>query len=133
MHETKIFDNTFSVEMKSKLHVKSISISDEARDRVLFEGNLGKMLEVSFVEGDVLEFIGVNGVLRVAITEEQLRKVLNVAYARARAPFSAAALRLMAASSNPILEASMADSLKRALCSSLCSAQCSISFLSLSL
>jgi len=77
--ETEILEHTFSVEMKSKKHVKSISISDEAHDRVLFEGNLGELLELSFVEGDVLEFVGVNGVLRVAVTEEQLRKALRVA------------------------------------------------------
>jgi hypothetical protein len=72
-------EHSFSVEMRSKRFVKSISISDEAHDRVLFEGNLGGLLELSLVEGDVLEFVGVNGVLRVAVTEEQLRKVLRVA------------------------------------------------------
>ena len=72
-------EHMFSIEMKSKKHVKSISISDEARDRVLFEGNLGGMLELSIVEGDVLEFIGVNGVLRIGITEKQLRKALKTA------------------------------------------------------
>ena len=77
MLETKKIDHMFTVEMKSKKHVKSISISDEAHDRVLFEGNLGELLELSLVEGDVLEFIGGNGVLRVAVTEEQLRETLR--------------------------------------------------------
>ena len=75
----KDIEHSFSVEMKSKRHVKSISISDEAHDRVLFEGNLGELTELSLVEGDVLEFTGVNGVLRVTITEEQLRKTLKAA------------------------------------------------------
>ena len=79
MLEVKILEHTFSVEMKSKRYVKSISISDEAHDRVLFEGNLGELLELSIVEGDVLEFIGVNGVLRIGITEKQLWKALRVA------------------------------------------------------
>jgi DNA-binding protein YbaB len=35
----------FSVEMESKKHVRSISISDEAHDRVLFEGDLGRRAE----------------------------------------------------------------------------------------
>ena len=65
--------------MRSKRYVKSISISDETHDRVLFEGNLGELLELSHVEGDVLEFVGVNGVLRVAVTEEQLLKALKTA------------------------------------------------------
>jgi hypothetical protein len=69
-------EHSFSVEMRSKRFVKSISISDEAHDRVLFEGNLGELVELSLAEGDVLEFIGVNGVLRIDLTEEQLRKIL---------------------------------------------------------
>ena len=70
-------EHTFSVEMKSKKFVKNISISDEAHERVLFEGNLGKLLELALVEGDVLEFIGVNGVLRVGLTGEQLQKAIR--------------------------------------------------------
>lgn len=79
MLEVEVLEHTFSVEMESKRYVKSISISDEAHDRVLFEGNLGELLELSLVEGDVLEFVGVNGVLRVAVTEGQLRKALKTA------------------------------------------------------
>jgi len=71
-------EHTFSVEIKSKKFVKNISISDESHDCVLFEGNLGELLELSLVE-DVLEFIGANGVLRVGLTEDQLRKALKMA------------------------------------------------------
>ena len=71
-------EHTFSVEMKAKKYVKNISISDESHDRVLFEGNLGKLLELTLTD-DVLEFIGVNGALRVGLTEDQLRKTLKQA------------------------------------------------------
>lgn len=77
MREMKNVEHAFSIEMKSKKHVKNISISDEAHDRVLFEGNLGELLDLSLVEGDILEFIGVNGTLRVGLTEEQLRKAIK--------------------------------------------------------
>ena len=70
-------EHTFSVEIKSKKYVKNISISDESHDKVLFEGKLGELLELSLV-GDVFEFIGTNGVLRVGLTEDQLRKVLKL-------------------------------------------------------
>ena len=63
--------------MKSKKHVRSISISDEAHDRVLFEGNLGKLLEVSIIECSALEMIGENGVLRIEIDEDVLQRVLD--------------------------------------------------------
>jgi len=76
MPRVRKMEHSFSVEMRSKSFVKRISISDEAHDRVLFEGNLGELKELSLAEGDVLEFIGVNGVLRIGITEEQLRKTL---------------------------------------------------------
>lgn len=72
-------EHVFSVEMKSKRYVKNISISDEAHDRVLFEGNLGKLLDASYVEGDVVELTGVNGVLRINLTYEQLQKIIKTA------------------------------------------------------
>ncbi len=70
-------EHMFSIEMKSKQHVKNISISDEAHERVLFEGNLGKLLCMSLVEGDVLELVGVNGVLRISLTREQLQETIK--------------------------------------------------------
>ena len=68
---------SFSVEMKSKRHVKTISLSDEAHERVFFEGDLGELLELSLVEGDILEFTGVNGIIRINVAEEQLHRVLT--------------------------------------------------------
>jgi hypothetical protein len=77
MLEAKNFDHTFTVEMTSKKHVKSISISDDSHDRVLFEGNLGPLQDLSLVEGDVLEVIGVNGVLRINLTKKQLQETIE--------------------------------------------------------
>lgn len=67
-------EHSFSIELKSKKYVKHISISDEARDRVLFEGTLGQLLELTLID-DVLEFIGSNGILRIDLTEDQLKKI----------------------------------------------------------
>ena len=67
---------SFSVEITSKSHVKTISLSDEAHERVLLEGDLGELRELSLVEGDVLEFRGVNGILRINVAEEQLHRAL---------------------------------------------------------
>jgi hypothetical protein len=70
-------EHAFSIEMKSKSNVKSISISEKAHDQVLFEGNLGELLYLSFTEDDVLELVGVEGVLRVDLLEEQLSEALE--------------------------------------------------------
>lgn len=72
-------EHAFSIELKNKRNVKHISISDEAHDRVLFEDNLGKLLDMSHVEGDVLELVGINGVLRVSLTREQLLESIKAA------------------------------------------------------
>jgi hypothetical protein len=68
-------EHGFSIEMKSKKYVKNMSISDEAHGRVLFEGNLGELRELSFVEGDVLEFTGIYGVLRVNIPRAHFHRL----------------------------------------------------------
>ena len=67
----------FTVELKSKQYLRNISISDETREHVLFEGLLGETVKLSLAEGDVLEIIGENGVLRVSISESQLRNILD--------------------------------------------------------
>jgi len=72
-------EHAFSIELKNKRHVKHIFISDEAHERVLFEGNLGKLLDMSLVEGDILELIGVNGVLRISLTRGQLQETVKAA------------------------------------------------------
>jgi hypothetical protein len=67
----------FSVELSSKKKVRSISISDEAHDRVLFEGDLGKLLELSMINSSAMEVRGEHGVLRMEISEDLLLKVLS--------------------------------------------------------
>ncbi len=68
---------TFSVDLKSKKHVRNISISDEAYDRVLFEGDLGGLVSLSLIDGRMLELEGENGVLRTTMSEDLLQKVLS--------------------------------------------------------
>ena len=70
----KNLEHAFSIELKNRRHVKHIFVSDEAHERVLFEGSLGKPMGMSLVEGDVLELVGENGVLRISLTREQLEE-----------------------------------------------------------
>ena len=70
-------EHAFSIELISKEFVKNMSISDEAHGLVLIEGNLGELRELSLVEGDILEFTGVNGILRIDVSKKQLGDVLS--------------------------------------------------------
>ena len=58
-------------------HVRNISISDQAHNRVLFDGDLGRLLEVSIIECSALEIVGENGILRIEIDEDVLQRVLD--------------------------------------------------------
>ena len=69
-------EHMFSVELKSKQHVKSISLANDDRDNVLIEGFLGKLTGVSFTEGLMLAIEGSNGILRMDLSEKELKKLL---------------------------------------------------------
>jgi len=66
----------FSIEMKSKKFVKQVTLSNESRDGVYFEGFLGDIVEICFVNGGMLEIRGVNGTFRIDISKEKVRKML---------------------------------------------------------
>ncbi len=63
--------------MRSKAHVRSISISNETPDRVLFEGDLGELDGVILIGGSMLEVRGSNGVLRVELGQEETKKMIS--------------------------------------------------------
>lgn len=67
----------FSVEMISKEHVRTISVSDKGREGVLFEGFLGKLEDLEMMDGLVLSMRGSYGTLMVDLTEEELRMMLS--------------------------------------------------------
>ncbi|UCH57275.1 MAG: hypothetical protein JSV18_08085 [Candidatus Bathyarchaeota archaeon] len=70
-------EHAFSVEMRSKKHVRHISMSNTTQDRVLFEGYLGELECLSMIEGRVLKVHGENGTLRIDLSIEELRDLLT--------------------------------------------------------
>lgn len=68
--------NSFSVELKSKKYVTSVSLSDKGRAGVLFEGGLRELEDIGISEDAILLIRGGNGTLRVDLTEDELRKML---------------------------------------------------------
>ena len=72
----KNFSHMFSVELASKNFVKRLAIPSDSDDKVLIEGFLGELKEIGITEGIILEIQGTNGILRIDLTEEELRKLL---------------------------------------------------------
>jgi len=70
-------DRGFTAEISSKRYVKNVSISNEAHDRVLFEGVFGELLELYMVEDKVLEIKGTEGTLRIDVTKQELARIFE--------------------------------------------------------
>lgn len=70
-------DRGFTAEISSKQFVKNVSISNEAHDRVLFEGVFGELMELYMVDDRVLEIKGTEGTLRIDVTKEELARIFK--------------------------------------------------------
>ncbi len=70
-------EHTFSIELKSKNHVKNITLTNKIQNRILLEGSLGKLEEITLIEGRVMELKGANGTLRLDICEDELMQLLK--------------------------------------------------------
>jgi ubiquinone/menaquinone biosynthesis C-methylase UbiE len=75
--QTKEGEHAFSIELKSKECIRRVAMSNEAEDGVLIEGFLGELKKVCFVEGVMLEMEGINGILRMDLKDEEIRKSLQ--------------------------------------------------------
>lgn len=65
---------TFSVELASKADLKAISLSSGGHGPVLVEGTIGELREAAFVEGVILEIAGSKGVLRLSLSENEIKR-----------------------------------------------------------
>ena len=72
----KNLGHMFSVELASKNFVKRFAITSDNDDKVLIEGYLGELTEIGITEGIILEIHGTNGILRIDLAAEELRKLL---------------------------------------------------------
>ena len=70
-------EHSFSIELKSKKHIKTIALTNKIQNRILLEGSLGKLEEITLIEGRVVELKGVNGTLRLDICEDELMQLLK--------------------------------------------------------
>ena len=65
----------FSVELNSKRNLKNVTLTNGPSDTVLVEGTIGELLQATFKEGVILEVKGKNGVLRVDLGENEIKKL----------------------------------------------------------
>lgn len=66
----------FSIQLKSKDYVKSVAMPTDEEGNVLIEGFLGKLENVSFTEGIMLEIDGAHGSLKMDFTKKELEMLL---------------------------------------------------------
>ena len=67
----------FSVELKSKAHLKNVSLANGSRENVLIEGSIGELLQATFADGVILEVVGNKGILRINLEEHEIRKTID--------------------------------------------------------
>jgi len=72
--KTKDKERVFSVELKSKRNLKNVTLTNGSSDSVLVEGTIGELVQATFAEGIILEVVGKNGVLRIDLGEDEIKK-----------------------------------------------------------
>lgn len=75
--KTKDKERTFSVELKSKGNLKNVTLTNGSSDSVLVEGTIGELVQATFAEGIILEVVGKNGILRIDLGEDEIKKTTN--------------------------------------------------------
>jgi hypothetical protein len=73
-NKTKHKERVFSVELKSKRNLKNVTLTNGSSDSVLVEGTIGELVRATFAEGIILEVVGKNGVLRIDLGEDEIKK-----------------------------------------------------------
>jgi hypothetical protein len=67
-------ERSFSVELKSKVNLKNMTLNDRSQENAVIEGTIGKLEHAEFVEDTVLEVQGMKGVLRIDISENEIKR-----------------------------------------------------------
>ena len=64
----------FSVELKSKVSLKNVTLTNSGLENVLLEGTLGQLQHASFAEDVILEVVGNKGVLRINLAQNEIKE-----------------------------------------------------------
>ena len=75
--DQEIKERFFSVELKSKVNLKNISLTNGSHENVLLEGTIGQLQRAEFAEDVILEVVGDKGVLRINLCQDEIKKKSN--------------------------------------------------------
>ncbi|HUK85096.1 MAG TPA: hypothetical protein VLU95_04465 [Candidatus Acidoferrum sp.] len=64
----------FSIELKSKVNLKNVTMTNGGHENVLIEGTIGQLKHAIFTDGVVLEVVCDKGVLRINLTPNEIKK-----------------------------------------------------------
>jgi hypothetical protein len=67
----------FSVELKSKAHLKNVTLTNGSTDSALLEGTLGELVQAIFAEEEILEIVGTKGTFRINLAQSEITEVKN--------------------------------------------------------
>jgi len=67
-------ERSFSIELKSKANLKNITLNNNSQENAIVEGTIGELEHAGFVEDMVLEVVGGKGVLRIDISENEIKR-----------------------------------------------------------
>jgi hypothetical protein len=71
----KTNEHMFSIELKSKEHLKNVILTNADTGNVLMEGFLGELETLNFTEGIMFEIKGSKGSLRMDLTKQELKSL----------------------------------------------------------
>ena len=78
MNEKTNSNVSFSLELDSREHIKRVSLPEGTGDKLIVEGDLGKLVLLELIENILLKINGDRGTLRIGISREELEKVLGM-------------------------------------------------------
>jgi hypothetical protein len=64
----------FSVELKSKAHLKNVTLTNGSADSALIEGTLGELVQATFAEDLILEVVGTKGSFRINLAQQEIKE-----------------------------------------------------------
>ena len=67
-------DRFFSIELKSKVSLKNVTLTNNGLENVLLEGTLGQLQRAAFAEDVILEVVGDKGVLRINLSQNEIKE-----------------------------------------------------------